>query len=92
MSDKSLIKFLEMLDTNMAQQMLKDLNNEEKRTPQLYNAIGKLLERHKFQISKLQPDENILGGLADALTDYNKEYGADGLSEDEANGGERWVN
>ncbi|AWD92352.1 terminase small subunit [Dickeya phage Katbat] len=92
MSDKSLIKFLEMLDTNMAQQMLKDLGNEAKRTPQLYNAIGKLLERHKFQISKLQPDENILGGLADALTDYNKEYGADGLSEDEANGGERWVN
>lgn len=92
MSDKSLIKFLEMLDTNMAQQMLKDLGNEDKRTPQLYNAIGKLLERHKFQISKLQPDENILGGLADALTDYNKEYGADGLSEDEANGGERWVN
>ncbi|AXY81980.1 terminase small subunit [Dickeya phage Mysterion] len=92
MSDKSLIKFLEMLDTNMAQQMLKDLNSDEKRTPQLYNAIGKLLERHKFQISKLQPDENILGGLADALTDYNKEYGADGLSEDEANGGERWVN
>lgn len=92
MSDKSLIKFLEMLDTNMAQQMLNDLNNEGKRTPQLYNAIGKLLERHKFQISKLQPDENILGGLADALTDYNKEYGADGLSEDEANGGERWVN
>lgn len=92
MSDKSLIKFLEMLDTNMAQQMLKDLTDDSKRTPQLYNAIGKLLERHKFQISKLQPDENILGGLADALTDYNKEYGADGLSEDEANGGERWVN
>jgi len=92
MSDKSLIKFLEMLDTNMAQQMLKDLTIDDKRTPQLYNAIGKLLERHKFQISKLQPDENILGGLADALTDYNKEYGADGLSEDEANGGERWVN
>ncbi|MFK9897393.1 hypothetical protein, partial [Pseudomonas aeruginosa] len=46
-----LIKFLEMLDTEMAQQMLMDLKNPEKRTPQLYNAIGKLLERHKFQIS-----------------------------------------
>lgn len=92
MSDKSLIKFLEMLDTEMAQRMLKDLQNEEKRTPQLYNAIGKLLERHKFQISKLQPDENILGGLADALTDYDKQFGANGLSDDEAAGGDKWVN
>lgn len=91
MSDKSLIKFLEMLDTEMAQRMLKDLQDDERRTPQLYNAIGKLLERHKFQISKLQPDENILGGLADALSDYNKTVGADGLSEDEA-GGTQWVN
>ncbi|MFK9938729.1 DNA packaging protein, partial [Klebsiella pneumoniae] len=62
-----LIKFLEMLDTEMAQQMLMDLKNPEKRTPQLYNAIGKLLERHKFQISKLTPDVNILGGLAEGL-------------------------
>lgn len=92
MSDKSLIQFLELLDTEMAQRMLKDLQSDERRTPQLYNAIGKLLERHKFQISKLQPDENILGGLADALTDYNKEYGADGVSEDEKHGGNGWVN
>lgn len=81
MSDKSLIHFLEMLDTNMAQQMLKDLQNEDKRTPQLYNAIGKLLERHKFQISKLQPDENILGGLADSLAEYNAMTDADGLTD-----------
>ncbi|NBK20404.1 MAG: DNA packaging protein [Spirochaetia bacterium] len=92
MSDKTLIKFLEMLDTEMAQRMLADLQNDKRRTPQLYNAIGKLLERHKFQISKLQPDENILGGLADALTDYNQTVGADGLSDDERAGGERWVN
>ena len=83
MSDKSLIHFLEMLDTEMAQRMLKDLQDDEKRTPQLYNAIGKLLERHKFQIGKLTPDENILGGLAEGLKDYNQTVGNDGLEEDD---------
>lgn len=83
MSDATLIKFLEMLDTQMAQQMLKDLQDDDKRTPQLYNAIGKLLERHKFQISKLVPDANILGGLAGALENYNSHVGSDGLTEDE---------
>jgi len=78
-----LIKFLEMLDTEMAQQMLMDLKNPEKRTPQLYNAIGKLLERHKFQISKLTPDVNILGGLAEGLEAYNAQVGKDGLTEDD---------
>lgn len=83
MSDKTLIKLLEMLDTEMAQRMLVDLQNEERRTPQLYNAIGKLLDRHKFQISKLTPDENILGGLAAGLEDYNKVVGPNGLTDDE---------
>ena len=78
-----LIKFLEMLDTEMAQQMLMDLKNPEKRTPQLYNAIGKLLERHKFQISKLTPDVNILGGLAEGLEAYKSKVGADGLTDDD---------
>lgn len=83
MSDITLISFLEMLDTEMAQRMLKDLQDDDKRTPQLYNAIGKLLERHKFQVSKLQPDRNILGGLADGLEEYQNMVGADGLTEDE---------
>ena len=83
MSDKTLIKLLEMLDTEMAQRMLADLQNEERRTPQLYNAIGKLLDRHKFQISKLTPDENILGGLAAGLEEYNKVVGPNGLTDDE---------
>lgn len=78
-----LIKFLEMLDTEMAQQMLIDLRDDAKRTPQLYNAIGKLLERHKFQISKLTPDVNILGGLAEGLEAYNSKVGADGLTDDD---------
>lgn len=83
MSDKTLIKLLEMLDTEMAQRMLADLQSEERRTPQLYNAIGKLLDRHKFQISKLTPDENILGGLAAGLEDYNKVVGPNGLTDNE---------
>lgn len=83
MTDKTLIQFLEMLDTEMAQRMLKDLQDDAKRTPQLYNAIGKLLERHKFQISKLTPDRNILGGLAEGLEEYNKTVGSDGLTDDD---------
>lgn len=82
-TNKSLIKFLEMLDTEMAQRMLADLQDEGRRTPQLYNAIGKLLERHKFQVSKIQPDVNILGSLAEGLEDYNKVVGTDGLTEDD---------
>lgn len=82
-ADKSLIHFLEMLDTEMAQRMLVDLQDDDKRTPQLYNAIGKLLDRHKFQVSKLTPDENILGGLASGLEDYNKLVGSDGLTDDD---------
>lgn len=81
--NNSLIHFLEMLDTEMAQRMLVDLQDDSKRTPQLYNAIGKLLDRHKFQVSKLTPDENILGGLASGLEDYHKMVGEDGLSEDD---------
>lgn len=86
MTDKSLIQFLELLDTEMAQRMLKDLQDENRRTPQLYNAIGKLLERHKFQISKIQPDANILGSLAEGLEDYNKVVGSDGLTEEDGYG------
>lgn len=81
MSDKTLIDFLVMLDTEMAQRMLVDLQSDDRRTPQLYNAIGKLLERHKFQISKLQPDQNILGGLADGLDAYNEMVDNSGLNE-----------
>lgn len=82
-ADKTLIHFLELLDTEMAQRMLVDLQDDEKRTPQLYNAIGKLLDRHKFQVAKLTPDENILGGLASGLEDYNKLVGSDGLTDDD---------
>ena len=81
--DKSLITFLEMLDTAMAQRMLADLSDPERRSPQLYNAINKLLDRHKFQIGKLQPDVNILGGLAGALEEYKEKVGENGLTDDD---------
>lgn len=81
--DKSLITFLEMLDTAMAQRMLADLSDTERRSPQLYNAINKLLDRHKFQIGKLQPDVHILGGLAGALEEYKEKVGDNGLTDDD---------
>lgn len=81
--DKSLITFLEMLDTAMAQRMLADLSDPKRRSPQLYNAINKLLDRHKFQIGKLQPDVHILGGLAGALEEYKEKVGDNGLTDDD---------
>ena len=81
--DKSLITFLEMLDTAMAQRMLADLSDPERRSPQLYNAINKLLDRHKFQIGKLQPDVHILGGLAGDLEEYKEKVGDNGLTDDD---------
>jgi hypothetical protein len=60
-------QLLEAIDTEKAQFMLQDLRDPEKRTPQLYNAIEKLLERHKFTIAKLKPNASLLGDLAAAL-------------------------
>lgn len=65
----NLEQLLQALDSESARLMLEDLKDPNKRTPQLYNAIGKLLDRHKFNISKVQPDESILGELASALPD-----------------------
>ena len=70
---KELEALLQELDSESARLMLKDLKNENKRTPQLYNAIAKLLDRHKFNISKVQPDESILGELASALPDLTED-------------------
>jgi len=84
--DNGLLKLLEMLDTETARHMLADLKTPEKCTPQLYNAIGKLLERHKFQISRLQPDANILGSLAEGLEDYNKATNGNGLTDEDLYG------
>lgn len=67
MSDNVLEKLLEAIDTDLGRQLLADLRDNDRRGPQLYNAIGKYLERHKFTIAKLKPDESLLGDLARAL-------------------------
>lgn len=77
MSSDVLQQLLEAIDTEKARYMLSDLRDHEKRTPQLYNAIEKLLERHKFTISKLTPDASLLGELASALDEV------DSLSDEE---------
>lgn len=77
MSSDVLQQLLEAIDTEKARYMLSDLRDPEKRTPQLYNAIEKLLERHKFTISKLTPDASLLGELASALDEVDE------MSDDE---------
>lgn len=72
MSSDVLQQLLEAIDTEKARFMLADLRDESKRTPQLYNAIEKLLERHKFTISKLTPDASLLGELASALDEVDE--------------------
>lgn len=64
---KAIEEMLQLLDSESARMMLLDLKDEDKRTPALYNAIAKLLERHKFTISKVVPDADVLGDLASAL-------------------------
>lgn len=74
MSDtlKNMELMLQALDHESAKLMLKDLKDDAKRTPQLYNAIAKLLERHKFTLGKVVPDHSVLGELADALPDITE--------------------
>lgn len=84
MMNLSLIDFLEKIDTELARNLLGDLKDPEKRTPQLYNAIDKFLRRHDFHLKKLQPDDAILGELSSGLEDYRKLSEMDGgLLEDE---------
>lgn len=67
MAQSALEQLLEAIDTETGRNLLADLRDPERRSPQLYNAIGKYLERHKFTISRLQPDAGLLGELAAAL-------------------------
>lgn len=69
---KAMEELLQMLDSESARLMLVDLNVPDKRTPQLYNAIAKMLERHKFTVGKVVPDHSVLGELADALPDLTE--------------------
>ncbi|QNJ57480.1 terminase small subunit [Pseudomonas phage Waldo5] len=82
MTDNVLEKLLEAIDTDLGRQLLADLRDDDRRGPQLYNAIGKYLERHKFTIAKLKPDESLLGDLARALDEFPE------VSDDELYGSE----
>ena len=69
MSENVLEQLLEAIDTETGRNLLSDLRDKDRRTPQLYNAIGTYLERHKFTIAKLKPDASLLGDLAAALSE-----------------------
>ncbi|WYV99899.1 terminase small subunit [Pseudomonas phage vB_PpuP-Maksa] len=58
---------LELIDTEMARALLDDLRDDERRTPQLYNAVSKFLDRHNFKLSSLMVEEGDLGELQAAL-------------------------
>ncbi|WYW00496.1 terminase small subunit [Pseudomonas phage vB_PpuP-Roomu-1] len=58
---------LELIDTEMARALLDDLRDDERRTPQLYNAVSKFLDRHNFKLSSLMIEEGDLGELQAAL-------------------------
>lgn len=58
---------LELIDTEMARALLDDLRDDGRRTPQLYNAVSKFLDRHNFKLSSLMVEEGDLGELQAAL-------------------------
>ena len=73
-SDKVLLRLLEMIDTEMAMSLLGDLRDEEKRTPQLYQAINRFLDRHDFGIKSLMVDEALLGEMRGEMHDAVAEF------------------
>ncbi|QVV96890.1 DNA packaging protein A [Kosakonia phage Kc166A] len=72
MTQMDLEKFLLMLDTERARLMLQDLRDDAKRSPQLYNAIEKLLARHNFVLSKVSVDEKALADMEALNAEYDK--------------------
>jgi len=64
---KALELVLQELASEEARLLLEDMKNPEKRTPQFYQAVHRVLERYNFNISKVQPDESVLGDLAAAI-------------------------
>jgi len=63
----ALLVLLELIDTEMAKALLDDLRDDDRRTPQLYNAVSKFLDRHGFKLAELEVDEDDLGELQGAL-------------------------
>lgn len=56
-------RMLQALATQEAKYLLEDFKNPEKRTPQLYGAVNKLLTRYAFQLSKIAVDEKQLKAM-----------------------------
>ncbi len=70
--DVQLRDFLLLLDSAQCEFLLKDLKDEEKRTPALYTAINRVLARHEFTIKSVAIDESILGELGEAVQEALK--------------------
>lgn len=68
----NLKELLLKLDEKLAEQLLEDLKDESLRNPQLYNAIGKFLDRHKITVSSMEPEEDTTDTFKSALSDYDK--------------------
>ncbi|CDM21635.1 predicted DNA packaging protein A or DNA maturase A [Citrobacter phage CR8] len=56
-------RMLQALATQEAKYLLEDFKNPEKRTPQLYGSVNKLLTRYAFQLSKIAVDEKALADM-----------------------------
>lgn len=67
MTDLDFEKLLLSLDTDTARYMLADLRDPNKRSPQLYNSILKMLDRYKFKVGAYEPEESVLSQLASEL-------------------------
>lgn len=72
MKSEAFKELLLKLDSALGNQLLVDLSDEELRSPQLYNAIGKYLERHKFTINAFEPEVELMDGLAVSLSAYRE--------------------
>ena len=81
--DKILMKLLEAIDTEMALKMLNDLRNPEKRTPQLYQAVNRFLDRHDFGIKSLMVDSSVLGELQETAVKALEEFDKMSREDDE---------
>lgn len=81
--DKVLLKLLEMIDTEMSMQMLNDLKDPERRTPQLYQAINRFLDRHDFGIKSLMVDNGVMGELQETAAAAVAEFLKYELPDDE---------
>lgn len=73
---------LSLIQDSMLENMLEDLKDPEKRTPQLYNAVIKELSRNGINcIPKAGEDgDNALASLLKATKEnFESDYGANGL-------------